>query len=556
GEHPGQRRVLRDAHGAVGLHGVVDDVERHVGDGDLDPGDLGPGGLVAGGVHQPGGVERVEAGLVDGDAGVGHPGLHHALVGQGLAEGAAGVGPSAHELQRPFGGADRPHAVVDAARAEAGLGDGEAAALLAEEVGHRDAHVLQRHLHVALGVVVAEDEHVAQDGDAGRVHRHQDHRLLPVGRGVGVGLAHHDEDAAVGVQRSADEPLAAVDDVVVAVAPDGAGDVGGVGRGHLRLGHGESGADLALEERLQPLLLLLDGAEHGEDLHVAGVGSRAVADLGGDGGAAHDLGQRGVVGVGQPVRPFGLVGQEQVPEPAAAGLDLELLDDRRVVVRIARGRHLLLVDVLRRVDALGHEPRQLSVQLLAPGAGGEVHAQLFFVVVRRAARLAADEALAVVAVFFAVPPVFFAVPPVFLAVSPVFFAVPLVFFAVPVVFLAVPLVFFAVPPVFLAVSPVFFAVPPVFFADDFVAPPALAAGAFAVPPAFAAGDFRPGRGVARAGASVVAAGAALSPIWPRAGSAGRPAPTVPAARFAPAAALVPAARFAPAAALVPAARVA
>src|SRR5437763_1133012 len=133
GEHAGQRRVLGDAHGAVGLHGVVDDLQRHQRHRHLDPGDLGAGGLVAGGVHQPGGVEGVEPGLVDVDAGVGHPGLDHALLGQWLAERAAGVGPLAHELQRPFGGADRPHAVVDAARAEAGLGDGEAAAFLAEQ---------------------------------------------------------------------------------------------------------------------------------------------------------------------------------------------------------------------------------------------------------------------------------------------------------------------------------------------------------------------------------------------------------------------------------------
>ena len=47
-----------------------------------------------------------------------------------------------HEPERPLGDADRAHAVVDAARAEAGLGDGEAAALLAEQVVGRHPHVL------------------------------------------------------------------------------------------------------------------------------------------------------------------------------------------------------------------------------------------------------------------------------------------------------------------------------------------------------------------------------------------------------------------------------
>ena len=50
---------------------------------------------------------------------------------------AAAAARSAHQLERPLGHADRPHAVVDPAGAEPGLGDGEPAALLAEQVGRR-----------------------------------------------------------------------------------------------------------------------------------------------------------------------------------------------------------------------------------------------------------------------------------------------------------------------------------------------------------------------------------------------------------------------------------
>ena len=60
------------------------------------------------------------------------------------------------QLERPLGHADGAHAVVDAAGAEAGLGDGEAAALLAEEVVGRHPDVLVDDLGVAAAVVVAE----------------------------------------------------------------------------------------------------------------------------------------------------------------------------------------------------------------------------------------------------------------------------------------------------------------------------------------------------------------------------------------------------------------
>ncbi len=49
----------------------------------------------------------------------------------------------AHQLERPLGRADRAHAVVDAARAEPGLRDREAVALVADQVRGGDADVLE-----------------------------------------------------------------------------------------------------------------------------------------------------------------------------------------------------------------------------------------------------------------------------------------------------------------------------------------------------------------------------------------------------------------------------
>jgi hypothetical protein len=47
--------------------------------------------------------------------------------------------------------------------------------------------------------------------------------------GVRIGHAHHDQEAAARMRRTGDEPFAAVDDVVVAVADHFGGDVGRIG---------------------------------------------------------------------------------------------------------------------------------------------------------------------------------------------------------------------------------------------------------------------------------------------------------------------------------------
>ena len=145
----------------------------------------------------------------------------HALLGDRAAEGDARGGALAHQLERALGQADQAHAVVDAARSEAALRDLEAAAFAEQDVADRHAHVLEEHLHVAVRrVVVAEHRQRPHDRDARRVGRHQDHRLLRVARRVGVGLAHEDVDLQRGSPAPRGPPLAAVDDVVVALALD------------------------------------------------------------------------------------------------------------------------------------------------------------------------------------------------------------------------------------------------------------------------------------------------------------------------------------------------
>ena len=206
----------------------------------------------------------------------------------------------------------------------------------------------------------------------GRLHRHEDHRLLLVLRRGGVGLAHEDRDLAARIHGAGGPPFAAVDDVSVAVAADVGLDVGGVGRGDRGLGHREAGADLAVEQRLQPFLLVRLAAVADDRLHVAGVGRRAVERLRADRRAAHDLAEMRVFLVRERVGVFALR-QEQVPQALRLRLGLELLHDRRHVPAARQLLELTLEHVLGRIDVLLHEGGDALLQVFDAGGEGEEH---------------------------------------------------------------------------------------------------------------------------------------------------------------------------------------
>jgi len=132
-------------------------------------------------------------------------------------------------------------------------------------------------------------------------------------------------------------------------------------------------------QRAQPLLALLLGAELGQQFHVAGVGGGTVQRLGGDRRAVPgDLGQRGVLEVGQP-GALGVAGQEEVPQPPAASLGLELGDHGRPLPGEPgprRLRGLLGEDRFGREDVLGHEGEQPLAPFLRAVVVREVHGAL------------------------------------------------------------------------------------------------------------------------------------------------------------------------------------
>lgn len=110
-----------------------------------------------------------------------------------------------------------------------------------------------------------------------------DHALLRMLGCFRVGLAHGDKDLAAWVAGARDPPLVAVDDVFIALALDAGADIGGVGRCHFRLCHGEGRANLAFQQGLEPAALELCAAITGNGFHIAGIRRIAVEHLGAHG---------------------------------------------------------------------------------------------------------------------------------------------------------------------------------------------------------------------------------------------------------------------------------
>jgi hypothetical protein len=117
---------------------------------------------------------------------------------------------------------------------------------------------------------------------------------------------------------------------------------------------------------------LLIGGELVQHLHVAGVGSRAVARLRGDVATPKDLRQRRIVAVRQARAVIG-IRQEHVPQSGFPRAPLQLLHHRRLVVGVAGFDQLALVHGLGGIDVLVHERAQTLLELDATLARLEVH---------------------------------------------------------------------------------------------------------------------------------------------------------------------------------------
>ena len=198
-----------------------------------------------------------------------------------------------HQLNEQFAQADRAHAVMDACRAKPDLRHLEAVAFRTEQVFGGHADVVKGQFADRRDLILA--THPAQpphQANAGRVHRHQDAGMAAGAVGVRIGHAHHDQEAALRMRGTGDEPFSAVDDVVVAIAPHRRCDVGRIRRSDIGLGHAEGGARLCLQQRPQPARFLLRRRAVLQRDHVGHVGRLAVEHFRRPEQPAHDFRQR------------------------------------------------------------------------------------------------------------------------------------------------------------------------------------------------------------------------------------------------------------------------
>ena len=237
-------------------------------------------------------------------------------------------------------------------------------------------------------IVIAEHGQVAQYGDALGIGRHQQHRLRGMAAGREIGLAHYDGDLAARIAQARRPPLAAVDNVFVAVPLDPGFDVGGVGRCGEGLGHEEGGTDLAIHDRGEPFVLLFARAVAVEHLHVPGIGRGAVEHFRRKADAAHFLGAQRIFEIGQ-ARPFEfeafldmmvavIAGRhEEVPDAFLLGLGFQFLDHGNDLPAIAFGV-LLLVGRYGGTDVIFDEVLHPVAPVCLPFCRLEIHRLILF----------------------------------------------------------------------------------------------------------------------------------------------------------------------------------
>ena len=224
--------------------------------------------------------------------------------------------------------------MVDTARPQAHLGDLETPALTQQHVFFGYTHVVVGNVHVAVGsVVFGKHMHGAFNHHTRGIFGHQNHRLLLVWWRIGAGAHHGDQNLATRAAGPRDVVFFTVDDPKIAIQHRRGGNVLGIRRGMVHLGHGIGGTDFAVEQRLEPLLFLGRCAHPLQHFHVAGVGCRAVHAFRCQGVFAQFNGNVGVVQVGQALASVG-IGEEEVPQAFFFGLLFGTIEQIKLAGRI------------------------------------------------------------------------------------------------------------------------------------------------------------------------------------------------------------------------------
>ena len=161
-------------------------------------------------------------------------------------------------VMRPPRLAEPAHAVRQPRRRQTHLRVTKTLADLAEHIAGRYAQPVEMQHAVTAGETGVQRIHQAFQPDFRTVHVRQEHRRRAI-----LHLRHDDGEARA--FRPGDEPLAATDQIVIAIAHRRRHQHRRIGAGTgRRLGHRKAGANRTRDQRLEPTLLLF---RRGDDFH-------------------------------------------------------------------------------------------------------------------------------------------------------------------------------------------------------------------------------------------------------------------------------------------------
>src|SRR6266487_6277042 len=136
-----------------------------------------------------------------------------------------------------------------ASRSQARLGNRKTSAFFSQQIANRDSNIFEKDLAMAFVINVSHDWKVTLNNHSRCVFRDKNHALLsiPIWR-IWFGLAHYDENftAFTGCPRY--PPFVAIEHILITMAFNCELDVGSVGTGYIRFGHGESRANLTIKQ--------------------------------------------------------------------------------------------------------------------------------------------------------------------------------------------------------------------------------------------------------------------------------------------------------------------
>jgi hypothetical protein len=264
---PRQRAVAGDTERAADLDRAVEHPPGRLGDVGL-----GERGLVSGrgaAVERPGAAPDQQAAGFQVELRFGQQLLGHPQVAEPGAEGLARGGPVEGEVVGAAGGAEPAHAVGEARRRQAHLGEAEAFADGAQHGVVVDPAVVEDDFRVPAGEHPVGGLDQTLDPPAKVVGVDEEHRCSRI--------CHRHADGERGALGAGDEPLASVDRPAASDSLGPGHQHRGIGAGTWRrLGHGEAGADLSRRQRLEVASALRVVGDDVEEVHVALVGGGAV----------------------------------------------------------------------------------------------------------------------------------------------------------------------------------------------------------------------------------------------------------------------------------------